>query len=113
MSLAIFIDIPACEHCGRGAERMVSVRITHNLVEMATVAGVHEALWQDTEKYTRPRQIIPALEAGLAALEADPKRFRAFNPPNGWGSYEDFVEFVRELLQQCRQYPDGELSIHA
>lgn len=33
----------------------------------------------------------------ITALEADPKRYRAMNPENGWGSYDSLLEVLREM----------------
>jgi len=33
----------------------------------------------------------------ITALESDPVRFEAMNPPNGWGSYESLLDVLREM----------------
>jgi hypothetical protein len=33
----------------------------------------------------------------IKGLEADPERFRAMNPENGWGSYDRLLEVLREM----------------
>jgi hypothetical protein len=39
----------------------------------------------------------------IKGLEADPPRFRAMNPPNGWGSYDSLLEVLREMRDQSAQ----------
>lgn len=34
----------------------------------------------------------------LDGLEAEPARFRAMNPPNGWGNYDQLVGVLREMV---------------
>jgi hypothetical protein len=115
--------------------------ITHNLNKMAAEAGIYEALWrpaeldperaariraaQDRKDYHGPegayaieseatihaRDLIQPLRAGLALLKAEPDRFKAFNPENGWGSYDDFVPWVERYLTACEEYPDAEVSV--
>jgi len=33
----------------------------------------------------------------IAGLEADPDRYRAMNPPNGWGSYDHLLPVLRSM----------------
>lgn len=57
------------------------------------------------------RDLIPSMESGLAALKADPARFKALNPENGWGSYEGLVEFVEQYLAACKESPDAQVEV--
>ncbi|MDR0605292.1 MAG: hypothetical protein LBG80_13400 [Bacteroidales bacterium] len=47
------------------------------------------------------------LQAIKTELEANPDKYKAYNPPNGWGSYENFVSFCKSVLQKCSEYPDA------
>ena len=89
-----------------------SRNITHNLGTMAHEAGVYTACWRPEEMgATKAAQLVAPLRAGLAALRADPERFKAFNPENGWGDYGGLVAFVAEYLAACEQYPDADISV--
>jgi hypothetical protein len=82
--------------------------ITHNLTQMASEAGIYEPLWRPEETgIERAAQLIAPLREGLALLESDPERFKAFNASNGWGVYGNLVEFVRKYLEACEAYPDA------
>src|SRR5208337_4894136 len=82
--------------------RVFDKNITHNLNTMAEEAGIYEALWRpDEHEYKKAEQIIPILRKGLELLESDPERFKKFNSPNGWGTYEHFVLFVKSVLEAC------------
>jgi hypothetical protein len=101
-----------CDHQHEREEReeYYSRNITHNLNTMAGEAGIYEALWRPDEiGITKAAQLIEPLKDGLAKLESDPERFEKFNPPNGWGSYEGLVSFVRDYLRACEQTPDAEV----
>jgi hypothetical protein len=77
---------------------------------MADAAGIYECLWHPEDNLiSNASQMIEPLQAGLALLEADPERFKKLNAPNGWGSYEHFVPFVRNVLRACQEYPDAEV----
>jgi hypothetical protein len=85
-----------------------SGNITHNLVKMASAAGIYEPLWRPEEnRYRHAWQLIAPLEEGLAKLKEWPDTYRVFNPENGWGNYEVFVEFVESYLAACKKYPEA------
>jgi hypothetical protein len=89
-----------------------TANITHNLTAMAKAADLYTVLWRPDEGgYTLARHLINPLREGLAALEADPEKFRQFDAPNGWGMYEHFVPFVREYLKACEENPDAEVVV--
>ena len=95
------------------SERVYSANITHNLAEMAIQAGIYKALWRPEEAgYYRAEDLIEPLTKGLALLTADPERFKAFDSPNGWGVYENFVPFVAKYLQACVERPDAIISVN-
>lgn len=86
--------------------------ITHNLGEMASAAGLYVELWCPEEMgWTKARDLIFPLQRGLDALVADPDRFKKFMPENDWGNYNDLVEFVREYLDACIEYPDADVEV--
>jgi hypothetical protein len=89
-----------------------SANITHNLVKMAHEAGVYKALWRHEEiGITHAHQLIEPLRAGLECLRAEPERFKQFNPANGWGNYENLVEFIKQYLEACEDYQTAEVSV--
>jgi hypothetical protein len=92
--------------------RVHGSNITHNLNKMAEAAGIYQCLWRPEEVgITEAHQLIPLLEKGLADLKARPEYFEKFNAPNGWGKYENFVPWVEEYLNACREHPDAKVSV--
>lgn len=88
-----------------------SANITSNLIEMASKAGLYQALWEPDENgYQYAHQIVGFLKAGLDNLKAKPEFFKMFNPENGWGDYDGLVSFVGAYLQACEEYPDALVS---
>ena len=86
--------------------------ITHNLGEMADHAGIYQHLWRPEEvAVTKASELIEPLRAGLVRLENEPDRFKAYNPENGWGTYDRLVLFVREYLAACEEYPDAIIQV--
>lgn len=92
--------------------QIYSGNITHNLGGMAEAAGIQKHLWRPDELgIKRAGDLIQSLKAGLDNLRADPAKFEAMNPKNGWGSYTGLVDFVHEYVRQCIKNPDAEIEI--
>jgi hypothetical protein len=108
-------------------ECMYESNITHNLGNMASEAGLYEALWRPhrlKEGYNIPEddhdaeyefeeanptfayQIIDVVEKGLEELKSNPEHYETFNSPNGWGMYKNFVPFVEKYLDALKQYSE-------
>jgi hypothetical protein len=113
-------------------EEVYWANITHNLGEMASHAGIYEALWRphrlkaeyaivdgdnDAEwKFeesvtTKASDIIPILEKGLSDLKSRPEYFKQFDSPNGWGLYVHFVPFVEKYLEACKEFPESVVEV--
>ena len=89
-----------------------SANITHNLNKMADAAGIYKHLWRPDEiGIKHAGELIEPLREGLALLESDPERFKAYNPSNGWGSYDGFVPWLRHYLAACEANPDAEVAV--
>lgn len=56
-------------------------------------------------------EVAPLVAAALALMEADPERFRALNPPNGWGSYESAVRALTWLRDACAEHPKATVQV--
>lgn len=86
--------------------------ITHNLIAMAKEAGIYQACWRPEEiGITKAEQLIEPLRAGLERLRAEPDKFRALNPSNGWGDYDGFIGWVERYLAACIEFPDAAVDV--
>lgn len=89
-----------------------SANITHNLGHMAAEAGIYKACWRPEELgISRAKDLIPLLEKGLQALKEDAEHFKKFNASNGWGVYKDFIPWVENYLQACKDYPEAIIRV--
>lgn len=92
--------------------RVFDANITHNLNKMAEAAGIYKCLWRpDENSIEKAHQMIVPLSEGLADLIANPAKYKKFDPPNGWGSYEGFVEFVKNVLTACIENPNADIEV--
>lgn len=53
--------------------------------------------WWDRLNGLTGREGAALLALITDALEADPERYRAMNPENGWGSYDSLLSILREM----------------
>lgn len=85
---------------------LYSANITHNLGRMAEAANIYEHLWHPERLgIDKAEALIEPIKAGLCALVSDAAKFEAFDSPNGWGTYKQFVPFVMEYLQALQRHP--------
>ena len=88
------------------SESVYAANITHNLDEMAMKAEIYGVVWRPDENgITQASQLIGPIEEGLKKLRDDPEKFKAHNPPNGWGDYDGLVEFIEQYLAACKKWP--------
>ena len=55
---------------------------------------------------------LPALDKAVAEMESNPEEYEAMNPPNGWGSYEGALNFLRRLQTGCKEHPKTKIVVH-
>ena len=88
------------------------INITHNLNSMAEAAGIYKALWRPDENgFKKSKDIIQILEIGLKKMKENPEEFKKYNPSNGWGTYEGFIQFVESVLEACKEYPNALIEV--
>ena len=88
-----------CDCCGHV---VASWNYTHNTNRMIGEARrsigheVDRSWWEVLDGMTAP---IGAMYLGqiIYALEADPPRYQAMDPANGWGSYGSLLPVLREM----------------
>lgn len=69
-------------------------------------------LWRPEEiGITLAGELVQPLRDGLALMESAPDRFSKFNAPNGWGSYDNLLVWIREYLEACEKNPDASITV--
>lgn len=82
--------------------------VTHNLGKMARELGVYEYLWRPDEiGVVQAKQLIKLLGVAIDNIRDRKAHYRTFNPPNGFGTMEGFIDFMIDYLKACRTYPDA------
>lgn len=89
-----------------------SGNLTHNLTRMASECGLYEAIWRPEEiGAVCARDIVNLLDDGIGKLKGDPDRYKAMNPPNGWGCYDVLLDFAVQYLKACQDHPYAAISV--
>jgi hypothetical protein len=105
---------PCCQHTATvwRSEDLYSMSITHNLGLMAQEAGIYEILWRPEEVGVRlAKDLVEPLRQGLKLLLSDPERFRKFDPPSGWGTYEDLLVQGSGYLLALKRHPEATIRV--
>ena len=104
MSADVWIEAKTCESCGVAPEG-AQLNITYNLSPMLREAGFIG--WSNLRG-------MDAREAGVRILaildhmRADEPRWRAMNPENGWGDYDECIQGrMRQWAKACTESPKG------
>jgi hypothetical protein len=93
-------------------EELYWANITHNLGRMAEAAGIYQHLWRPEELGIKKAfELIEPLTEGLNKLRGNPEYYKTFNPSNGWGNYDSFVDWVGRYLVACKDNPDGNIEV--
>ena len=93
-------------------EHVFEANITHNLTKMAKKAGIYDACWRPEEiGATKAKDILPLLEKGYQDLKSRPEYFKQFNSSNGWGTYTDFLPWVKNYLEACEEFPEATIYV--
>jgi hypothetical protein len=94
--------------------------ITHNLGKMASEVklsnsnglSLYDVLWRpDEHELKLAKDIVELLDEGWEILDSEPDRFRQLNPENGWGNYDNLIQFVYDYRNACREEPDATVQV--
>lgn len=90
-------------------EELYTDNITHNLSGMAEAVKVkdkeydtnlYSLLWKPIEDLgiVYADEMLELLQQGYKEIRKYPREFSLYNASNGWGTYPDFLSFVRRIL---------------
>lgn len=81
---------------------------TYNIQPMLALAGIPSLTDFDGKT---AEACIPQLTEAIRAMESYPPKYRALNPPNGWGDYDGFLPCLRELLTAFEAAPKATVDV--
>lgn len=85
--------------------------ITHNLAEMADAVGIYKHLWRPEEiGITHAKELIQPITDALTELKSNPELYRQYGDPKGWGTLDQFVPWLEEVLEACQKNPKAKVK---
>jgi len=88
-------------------ESVYSSNITHNCNVMAMEANIYEALWHPERiRCFKAKDIIGIVTEGFVDMLKNPEYYKKFEPSNGWGTYEHFIDWVYDYTKALVKYPE-------
>jgi hypothetical protein len=110
MSLDVYLQMYV-DTGGKEKHRVVlyEANITHNLTGMADACGLYKPVWRPEDIVIKTgADLIQHLRDGIKRLESAPAYYSQFDSESGWGTYNQFLPFLRGLLVACVQHPKAE-----
>jgi hypothetical protein len=114
--MSLDVDLMVTQPCS-----VYSGNITHNLGKMAGEVNIpymagtvslYTILWRPEElQFKHARDIGDLLHEAYSILLSDPEKYKKYNPENGWGNYDNLVDFVYHYRAACWDNPEAELSV--
>jgi len=103
MSYDVWIE---CSHCHQELEECFNY--TYNISSMLHDVGI-----KLNELDSIPAKCIESnyLTPGILLLEANPEKYRAMNPKNGFGNYDSLLTWLKNIRDQCLKYPDSNFRV--
>lgn len=56
-------------------------------------------------------EAIDDLRQAVQRMASDPEKYRAMQPPNGWGNYEGARDYLSDLLEGCLAHPKSTIYV--
>jgi len=108
------LDITLSTEVDTGGDELTYVmladkNITHNLAEMARELGVYKQVWRGNG-IDKAGDLVPFIEKAIMQMKEKPEYFKQFSADNGWGTYEQFLPWLEELLIDCKAHPKADIS---
>ena len=106
------LDVEINEEVEYGVSVLFEGNVTHNLTDMAEIAGLYLCIWRPLEcGFEFAKDLITPLADGHAYLVDNAEECKKYNPPNGGGTYEGFCKFVWKYYQACLEFPNAKISV--
>lgn len=108
MSYDIYIKRDFCGTCGRGdVFDEDDLNLTYNLSPMLRAAGLPGWVTYDGKPAAQVgREVLKVLDD----MAGDPEKWRAMNPENGWGDYDECLQGrLRAWAQVASRAGDGDV----
>jgi hypothetical protein len=102
-SIGLLADLGGPEH----VDLDLHWNYTSNCAQMWFTAGIYLIDYDGLPA----GDCLPSLKRGIAHMRAEPARYEAMNPPNGWGSYAGLLAVLDQLVVAFERAPRAIVSV--
>jgi len=104
-------DVYVYQEGGHGRRALLwEGNYTVNVAPMWTDA-LESSLGDLIEQTPKAADLAPLLAPGVERMKAEPERYKAMNPENGWGDYEGALRYLSEIADVCANYPQATVEV--
>lgn len=57
------------------------------------------------------KEALPILNSAIKDLIENQEEYERLNPENGWGTYDDLLEKIKDMRNCCEDNPDGIIDV--
>ena len=112
-------DVSAIEERTIETDEFWHGNITHNLGRMAkevqlaertkdgSFITLYDILWEGELTMKSKWLLVSLLSKAVHELDNKPTKYQMFNPENGWGTYEQLLQFTKDFLKAVINAPEG------
>lgn len=105
MGLDLKLRETSCETCGHEPEGF-SINYTYNVAPMWYFFYPDDEGMVQIDGMTGDEALVKLLEFSKLMTKNKSEMIK-LNPPNGWGSYDGFMEFINECMKACIDKPNA------
>lgn len=85
-----------------------TLSLTYNLADMFIDLTGHNL--RDWNGVKAMNAVKPAVDA-LTSLNYEPRKYRQYEAPNGWGKVETMQNFLKHFIDSCTEYPYATVEV--
>ena len=92
---------------------LASENYTHNTNGMIRQAGIPDWPYDFLDNLRdngKAGDMVEPLQRVLRNMRSEPAKYRAMNPPNGWGNYASLIPVLERLVDACEDFPDASVG---
>lgn len=88
--------------------QLESLNITNNLIDFAKALNCYECIWKPQSlNILSSSQLLPHLYEAYYKIIKYGDDYLPLLPKNGWGTKEQFLNFIDQYIETCITYPNA------
>ena len=105
MGLDLYLRGKPCKECGHQQDPDLELAYTYNVAQMWYRICPDDDKMIDIDGMTGA-QALSKIRDAFHQMKKQREELIKLEPPNGWGSYNGFYDFLIKIMNACIEYPD-------